>query len=134
MSNKTKLGGMSRLSKLSGIKPQALEKDTEDVSTSSLLTETSEVSSEANPKSKDTVVREESEKLVAINIKIPKTQKDWLNQTAVEVRENNNEPVPPGDRVYPQHLIRVAIELLQSADIDWSEVKNIEDLRGQLNL
>ncbi|TVQ44248.1 MAG: hypothetical protein EA365_10445 [Gloeocapsa sp. DLM2.Bin57] len=100
MSNKTKLGGMSKLSQLSGIKPQAPEKDTEDVSTSTLLTDNSEISSSENPKSKDTVVKKESEKLVAINIKIPKTQKDWLNQTAAEVRENNGfDIIPQQERI-----------------------------------
>jgi hypothetical protein len=134
MSNKTKLGGMSKLSQLSGIKPQASEKETEDVSTSPQLNENSEISSESNPKSKDIVVKEDSEKLVAINIKIPKTQKDWLTHKAIEVRDNKDKPVPPGERVYPQHLIRVAIELLENADIDWSRVRNIEELREQLNL
>jgi len=38
------------------------------------------------------------------------------------------------DRVYPQHLIAVAIDLLLGSDIDWEEVKNIEQLRQGLNL
>ncbi|MEH1830664.1 MAG: hypothetical protein V7L29_00895 [Nostoc sp.] len=38
------------------------------------------------------------------------------------------------DRVYPQHLIGVAVELLQKSDIDWSRVKNAENLRQQLKL
>jgi len=122
MSNKSKLGGMSKLSELSGIKTQ------------STVLETEKVATETEIKNKESPVTKESEKLVAINIKIPKTQKDWLNHKAVAVRENNADPVPPGERVYPQHLIRVAIELLQNADIDWTEVNNIEDLREQLNL
>ena len=63
-----------------------------------------------------------------------KSQKDWLAQTATEVRDNNTEPVPPAVRVYPQHLIGVAINLLKEAEVDWSQVKNVEDLREQLNL
>ncbi len=122
MSNKSKLGGMSKLSELSGIKTQ------------STVLETEKVATETEIKNKESPVTKESEKLVAINIKIPKTQKDWLNHKAVAVRENNADPVLPGERVYPQHLIRVAIELLQNADIDWTEVNNIEDLREQLNL
>jgi hypothetical protein len=51
---------------------------------------------------------------MTVNIKITKGQKDWLAETASFVRENNTEPVPPSERVYPQHLIGVAIELLRS--------------------
>ena len=39
-----------------------------------------------------------------------------------------------GDRTYPKHLIGVAIDLLAHADVDWSRVKNIAELREQLNL
>ncbi|MEA5536846.1 hypothetical protein [Crocosphaera sp. XPORK-15E] len=74
------------------------------------------------------------DKPVTINIKISKSQKDWLSDTASMVRDNNNEPVPPAERVYPQHLIGVAISLLQSSDIDWSQVKNEKELRELLNL
>lgn len=74
------------------------------------------------------------EKPVTVNIKISRTQHEWLTDTARTVRDNNTEPVPPGDRVYPQHLIGVAIELLQAGDIDWSEVKNVEDLKRLLDI
>jgi hypothetical protein len=74
------------------------------------------------------------EKLVTINIKITKAQKDWLADTASLVRDNNSEPVPPSERVYPQHLIGVAIEFLQAAEADWQQVRNVQDLREQLNL
>ncbi len=74
------------------------------------------------------------EKLVTVNIKITATQHEWLNDTARQVRDNNVEPVPSGDRVYPQHLIGAAIELLRSTDVDWSQVRNVEELRKQLNL
>jgi hypothetical protein len=50
-----------------------------------------------------------SEKPVSINIKISRQQHEWLNDTARVVRDNNVNPVPPGDRVYPQHLVSVAI-------------------------
>ena len=73
-------------------------------------------------------------KLVTVNVKITKAQKDWLAETASQVRDNNLEPVPPALRVYPQHLIGVAIDLLQAAEVDWTQVKNVEDLREQLNL
>ena len=69
-----------------------------------------------------------------MNIKITKSQKDWLAETATQVRDNSTEPVPPAERVYPQHLIGVAIDLLNGAQVDWTQVKNVEDLREQLNL
>jgi hypothetical protein len=74
------------------------------------------------------------EKSVTINIKITRAQHEWLTDTARTVRENNLDPVPPGERVYPQHLIGVAINLLQASDVDWSQVKNVEDLKRLLNI
>ena len=72
--------------------------------------------------------------LVTVNIKIRKNQKEWLANTASTVRDNNLDPVPPAERVYPQHLIGVAIDLLQNIDIDWDQVKNVEELREQLKI
>jgi len=74
------------------------------------------------------------EKLVTINIKITRTQQSWLTDTARKVRDNNDTPVPPSERVFPQHLIGVAIDLLRDTDIDWSTVRNLEDLRQWLKL
>ena len=65
---------------------------------------------------------------------IVQEQHEWLSDTARTVRDNNLEPVPPGDRVFPQHLIGVAVELLRHSDIDWSHMKNTEDLKQQLKL
>jgi hypothetical protein len=48
-----------------------------------------------------------------------------LAATAKMVRRNNSLPVPAKKRVYPQHLISLAVELLQSANVDWEEVKTI---------
>lgn len=75
-----------------------------------------------------------SQKLVTVNIKILKTQHEWLNDVARQVRDNNDEPVAASDRVYPQHLIQVAIELLKSSNVDWENVKNVAELRHTLNL
>jgi len=69
-----------------------------------------------------------------VNIKIRKSQKEWLADTASTVKNNNTEPVPPSQRVYPQHLIGVAIDLLQNVDVSWDEIKNVEELRGQLGI
>ncbi|MBD1999237.1 hypothetical protein H6G00_21925 [Leptolyngbya sp. FACHB-541] len=74
------------------------------------------------------------DKLTTVNIKIYRSQHEWLNDTARQVRDNNETPVPAGDRVYPQHLIQTAIEMLRSADVDWTQVKNTEDLKRFLNL
>ena len=74
------------------------------------------------------------EKLVTINIKIPRAAQSWLSETARTVRDNNDTPVAPSERVFPQHLIGVAIDLLRNSDIDWSTVRNVEDLRQQLML
>jgi len=75
-----------------------------------------------------------TEKLVPINIKITRAQQRWLADTARMVRDNNDTPVAPTERVFPQHLIGVAIDLLRDTEIDWSNVRNIEDLRQQLKL
>ncbi len=72
--------------------------------------------------------------LATINIKITKDQKDWLAQTASQIRDNNENPVLPEDRVFPKHLIGIAIDLLHSTDINWDQIKNIGDLREHLNI
>lgn len=108
-----KISGLGQLSQLSGLSSQS--------------------SSSQSSKPKKTK-KSTSEKLTSINIKIHKEQKDWLTKTASQVRENNSEPVAPSERVYPQHLIRIAVDLLQSSEVDWSQVRNIDDLQEQLNL
>lgn len=133
-----KMGKMTSLSKLSGIKSKQPEPEIttpepqpEVNKSEEQVTEVSETKAKVgkqNPKKK------KQEKLVTVNIKIRKDQKDWLTDTASKVRDNNSSPVPPAQRVYPQHLIGVAIDLLQNVDIDWGEVKNVEELREQLNL
>jgi hypothetical protein len=70
-----------------------------------------------------------AERMVTINIKIPQSQQDWLADTARDVRANNDEPVPSSDRVYPQHLVQAAVDLLKSSNVNWAEVRNIKDLR-----
>lgn len=77
---------------------------------------------------------QKAEKQVTINIKIAREQQEWLANTARQVRDNNIDPVPSIDRCYPQHLIQVAIDLLTTAPVDWTEVRTAEDLRKRLNL
>ncbi len=83
---------------------------------------------ESNP------ITSKPKELVTVNIKISRTQQDWLSDTARQVRDNNTSPVPPSERVYPQHLIQVAVDLLQNADLDWSQIRNVEELKQHLNL
>lgn len=135
---KKKMGGLGKLSQFSGIKKEPAATIVEDAIRESEAAPTATVSK--SPSSVEAKVENivqttnKGEKLVAVNIKITKTQKDWLGETASQVRDNNADPVPPAERVYPQHLIGVAIELLQAADVDWNQVKNIEELKEQLNL
>ena len=74
------------------------------------------------------------ERLVTVNIKVNESQQEWLADTAKQVRRNNNEPVAAIDRVYPQHLIGIAIDLLKESDIDWGKVQNIQDLKKVLDI
>ncbi|NJO93937.1 MAG: hypothetical protein HC820_05480 [Hydrococcus sp. RM1_1_31] len=122
---------MGKLSQFSGIKKEPAVAIVEDAPVESAEPPSSPIEAKVENKVLET---NKDEKPVTVNIKITKGQKDWLAETASLVRENNTEPVPPPERVYPQHLIGVAIELLRSQDIDWNQVKNIEDLREQLNL
>ena len=123
-----KLAAMSRLSQFSGIQKTPSETSAEDQSNipiSPIIEESVE---------EKQIPSEKTAKLVNVNIKITKAQKDWLNEIAFEIRDNNQNPVPPNERVYPQHLIGVAIDLLKSADIDWTQIKSEKDLRTHFNL
>ena len=148
---KRRLGGMGKLSQFSGIKQPltSVEDNREEVDEMSLK-DAHQVMVEENGTSQKVVTEEEKpvtpkkpvsktrksakDKLVNINIKIKKSQKDWLADKASQVRDNNDEPVRPNERVYPQHLIGVAIDLLKLQDIDWTEIKNEQQLRELLNL
>jgi hypothetical protein len=135
---KKKMGGMGKLSQFSGIKRAESEPTTPSAETAeeskveeagAEVVRQREMSVEEKPSA-----RKNQEKLVTVNIKITKSQKDWLAETASQVRDNNDEPVPPAERVYPQHLIGTAIELLRAAEVDWNQVQNVEELRERLNL
>jgi len=129
---KKKMSGM-KLSQFSGIKSQTepeISEPTTEVEPTSPTQEPALSSPTVSPTSLPAV----KEKPVTINIKITRTQHEWLTDTARIVRDNNTEAVPPGERVYPQHLIGVAIELLLSCDVDWRQVKNAEELKRLLNI
>jgi hypothetical protein len=74
------------------------------------------------------------QQLVPINIKITRKQQEWLAATARTIRQNNLAPVVAGERVFPQQLVGIAIELLQSRSIDWSNIQTLDDLRELLDL
>ena len=120
---KSKMGGMGKLSQSSGIKQSPAPVDIE---ADRVLAQ--------DPPVEAATLANSKEKLVAVNFKITRNQHEWLADTARLVRDNNPQAVPPAERVYPQHLMGVAISLLQQADVDWSKIKNVEQLRKQLNL
>ncbi|MDB9502427.1 hypothetical protein PN441_05030 [Spirulina major CS-329] len=120
---------MTSLSHLSGIRQTDTPPDS-GTSSPSLDSAPSPQPKRTSKKSPRTA----SDKLVTVNIKINKSDKEWLAATASRIRENNADPVPPNQRVYPQHLIGVAIAVLKQSDVNWDEVQNIQDLREQLNL
>ncbi|MGB5709378.1 MAG: hypothetical protein WBM44_00505 [Waterburya sp.] len=124
-----------KLGNFSGIKKPQPEATKPPEPTPEPEVKPTEVKPAQTTKSKAKVLKKTSgKKLVTVNIKIRKDQKAWLTDTASTVRDNNTEPVPPAERVYPQHLIGVAIDLLEAAGVDWDEVRNVEELREQLNL
>ena len=77
---------------------------------------------------------DEREKRVTVNVKIARSQQQWLQARSQQVRDNNLDPVPASQRVFPQHLIGVAIELLERQELDWAQVRTVEDLRRLLEL
>lgn len=131
---KKKMGSMTSLSKLSGIKAKSHESSDTVTPEPEVKPSEDKPVKEDETKAKVNKQQKKQEQPVTVNIKIRKDQKAWLTDTAIQVRENNSEPVAPAERVYPQHLIGVAIDLLQAADVDWDEVRNIEELREHLNL
>ena len=78
--------------------------------------------------------KKKAEKLATLNIQVTRSQQRWLQDTAQDIRDNNELPVPGPERVYPVHLIQIAIELLKKQDINWSEVTDIKGLQDQLKL
>lgn len=136
MVTKKRMGGM-RLSDFGG---QAASVQTEpeqslepEIAPASVSTTEEKPEQAATQVSKRKTPKKE-ERLVTVNIKIKESQQDWLADTAKLVRQNNEAPVPASDRVYPQHLIQMAIDFLQSAEVDWQQVKSIEELRHTLDL
>lgn len=69
-----------------------------------------------------------------INIDIGERRHNRLNEIAAEIRASNTEPVAPSERMYPIHLIQIAIDcLVDDLAVDWSEIHKPQDLRDYLN-
>jgi len=124
-----RMGGMGKLSDF-GKSSKVTEPVNNEVQVENI--ETAIASQPVNDSKPVTAIAKD--KQVSINIKITRTQQEWLADIAQLVRTNNTDPVAPSDRVFPQHLIGVAIELLKASDIDWEKVKTIDDLRKHLSL
>ncbi len=75
---------------------------------------------------------EQNEPSATINIKISRQQQQWLTDTAQTIRDNSQQPTTPNERIYPQHLISIAIELLQNAGVNWQRVGNVADIQQGL--
>jgi hypothetical protein len=120
MSPAKRMGGMNKLSDFGRSQDAATFEESTPIKTTK--------------KSSIKTVKTESEKSVSVNIKVPISQQKWLADTAQQVRGNNNSAVAAADRVFPQHLIQVAIDLLKAQGIDWAEVKNVAELRDSLNI
>ncbi len=73
-------------------------------------------------------------KTATLNIQVTRAQQRWLQNTAQDIRDNNDEPVPGPQRVYPVHIIQAAIDLLRSQDIKWDEIQDVNGLRDSLNI
>ena len=126
---RARMSGLGKLSDFGKTSKTQPEKESEPTESIERVTEPELLATPTDGQSQPA-----TEKLVTINIKIPRTQQSWLTETARKVRDNNDTPVPPSERVFPQHLIGVAIDLLRQSDIDWSTVRNLDDLRQHLML
>ena len=73
-------------------------------------------------------------KTATLNIQVTRAQQRWLQNTAQDIRDNNDSPVPGPQRVYPVHLIQAAIDLLRTQDIEWDTISDVEGLKEALNL
>lgn len=137
MTGKKRMGNLS-LSSFGGVSRPLEREETEVVEEKAPEPsfETQAPPQEAAPpgEPKTKAKRRRKETLTTINIKIERKQQRWLQDTAQQVRDNNETAVPPNERVYPQHLIGAAIDLLKAQDLNWEEIHNIEELKQALNI
>ena len=127
MTDKKRMGGMS-LSSFGKNASVSKEAPSESLPKSEPLSKSKQ---KAKAKKKPTA---KDEKTATLNIQVTRAQQRWLQNTAQDIRDNNDEPVPGPQRVYPVHLIQAAIDLLEIQDIKWDEIHDIKGLRDTLNL
>ena len=133
MADKKRMGAMS-LSSFGKTTP------TKPVNNSTLATETAESSKAESVKdvpAKKAKAKKKSQaksKTATLNIQVTRAQQRWLQNTAQDIRDNNDAPVPGPQRVYPVHLIQAAIDLLRTQDIEWDTITDVEGLKDALNL
>lgn len=131
MAERKRMGGM-KLGQFGGVNNQVASEG--DLKPSPLL-ENPDTELETIAKTpKVQTLRRSKEALSTLNIKVPRSQQRWLQDTAQQVRDNNTEAVPPDQRIYPQHLIQAAIALLQAQDLDWRAIHNMDELKKTLNI
>ena len=129
MSRMGKMGKLSDFGQSPSLPAPILEQEPEEKIALAVAVEESAVEL---PTDTQSGASQSTEIMVNVNIKMSQSQQEWLAATAKTVRRNNSLPVPAKERVYPQHLISLAVELLQSANVDWEDVKTIADLRERL--
>jgi hypothetical protein len=120
--------------------PQAVEQLREQLNlptvkpSNPLTVPTELVPASRTPRSTPKPGKASSDRPKKINIDIGERRHNRLNEIATRVRGNNSEPVAPSERMYPIHLIQIAIDfLLDGLDLDWDEIHKPEDLREALN-
>lgn len=86
------------------------------------------------PKVKKASKAKKKEQKSALNISIDRKLQRWLRDTAEDCRRNKAAPQAGEERVYPVHLIEVAIKLLQAQEIDWDDVSTIQQIEEKLGL
>lgn len=137
MTAKKRMGNLS-LSSFGGVTRQPVQDATENTTESASQTTPTikDIPKAETPKADQKVKakRKRKETLTTVNIKIERKQQRWLQDTAQQVRDNNEEAVPPNERVYPQHLMGAAIDLLKAQNINWEEIHNIEELKKALKI
>jgi hypothetical protein len=88
-----------------------------------------------------TTARKENTQLTGINIKIPLSQRQWLANTARQVRQNSAKPVPPSSRVYPHNISLVSpsiyfkivtLTVQQHTAIAWNKMKYLPPSTSKL--
>jgi hypothetical protein len=131
MAERKRMAGM-KLGQFGGVKTQPAPEPAPETVVEAPEAPPEVAKPEPQPKAK--AKRKRKETLSTLNIKVPRSQQRWLQDTAQQVRDNNAEAVPPDQRVYPQHLIQIAIDLLQAQNIDWESVHNVDELKKTLNL